>query len=127
MFQLAFWHWFLARLALLFACGLALLEPAGLVGSPFQPTALACAHLFVLGFLVPSMLFAFGAALSTVPGPHVAGGDWRDVAILGSAVTAASGVAAHMALGTYSGVAWSGGLLLASLLLRVPSWWLALA
>lgn len=81
----------------------------------------------MLGFLVPSMLGAFRAALAAVAGPHAASPDWRDVALLASALTAASGVAAHMALGTYSGVAWSGGLLLATLLLRVPSWWLALA
>ena len=123
--RLVLWHWLGARLALLFACGLALTEPSGLAGSPFHPVTLACAHLFVLGFLVPSMLGAYHVvARSALAMPLRA--DWRDVTILVSALVVASGVASHMALGTYSGVAWSGALLLTALLLRVPSWWLEL-
>lgn len=117
-------HWLGARVALLFAFALPLREPFALVGSPFHPTALAAAHLVVLGFLATQIVGLFHLA-----GPHVPRrpGDWRDWTLLVSILLAAGGVASHMALGTYSGVEWSGGLLLAALLLRVPSWWHELA
>lgn len=124
--RLCLWHWLLARAALVFACVLALRSPDGLVSSPFHPTTLACAHLVVLGFLATQVLGAFQLVAPLVLRVPLRAG-WRAVVLLVAIALAASGVAAHMALGTYSGVAWSGGLLLAALVLVVPGWTYALA
>lgn len=124
--RLCLWHWLLARAALLFACALALRDPTGIAGSPFHPTALACAHLLVLGFVTTQIAGAFHVVAPLALRLHARAG-WLDWTLLISILLAASGVASHMALGTYSGVAWSGGVLVAALLLRVPSWWMDLA
>ncbi len=118
-------HWLGARAALLLACGLALTDPDGIAGSPFHPVALACAHLLVLGFLATSITGAYHVVAPLALRIH-SRCTWVDWGLLVSILLAASGVASHMALGTYSGVAWSGGLLLAALLLRVPRWWMDL-
>lgn len=118
--RLVLWHWLGARASLLTALAFGLRQPEGLVTSPFHPTALACAHLFVLGFLVPSVLGGFHASrrLALRMEPR---GVALDIALLVATLVVASGVASHMLLGTYSGVAWSGGLLILALLLRVPA------
>lgn len=118
--RLVLWHWLGARASLGFAVALALREPSGLLSSPFHPTALACAHLVVLGFLVPSVLGGFVASRKlalALPARGVA----VDAIVLATTLVVASGVASHMLLGTYSGVTWSGGLLVLALLLRLPT------
>lgn len=118
--RLVLWHWLGARASLAFALALALRDPQGLLHSPFQPTPLACAHLVVLGFLVPSVLGGFHASRKLalrLPARGVA----LDAIVLATTLVVASGVASHMLLGTYSGVTWSGGLLVLALLLRVPT------
>jgi len=124
--RLVLWHWLCARAALLAACALALREPAALVESPLHPTTLACAHLLVVGFLATSVVGAFQAVAPLALRLPIAA-DWRDGALLVALVLTACGVASHMWLSTYSGVAWSGALLLMALLLRLPSWLGALA
>lgn len=124
--RLVLWHWLCARLALATAATLVVLRPDGFVASPLTPTSLATAHVLVLGFLAISITGAWHAVAPLVLGVrHTTGRlDWWLFATL---ALVAAGVVSHMLLGTYSGVAWSAGLLLLLLMLRLPNWLLGLA
>lgn len=102
-------------LALLWTAG----RPAGLLGSVLHPEVLACVHLVTLGSLATSCFGAFHAVLPLAMGTHLPS-TWRDWLLLVAVQLTASGVAAHMALGTYGGVSWSALLLLAALALQLP-------
>lgn len=124
--RLVLWHWLGARVALATAALLVALHPDEFVASPLTPTSLATAHVLVLGFVAVSITGAWHAVAPLALGiRHVTGKlDWW---LFGTLVLVAAGVVSHMLLGTYSGVAWSAGLLALFLMARLPNWLLALA
>jgi hypothetical protein len=119
------WHVLAAHANLLLAFGWTALRPDGLATSPLHPDVLACAHLVTLGCVATTAVGAFHVVqpLAMRQAPRAS---WRDWFLLVALQLAASGVAAHMALGTYGGVAWSAGLLLAALLPQTVRWQRAL-
>ena len=76
-------------------------------------------HLITLGCIATTCIGVFPVVLHLAMGSKVRA-DWRDWFLLVSVQLAATGVASHMALGTYSGVQWSALLLLVALLLQLP-------
>lgn len=117
------WQRLLTRGSMLAAAAHVLARPAALGGAAFDGMVLAAVHWIALGFAVPVAAAAFRRSLA---GGADAPADWRDWTLLLTSVVAASGVASHMALDSYSGAAWSGGLLLLAMALRMPEWLLQL-
>jgi hypothetical protein len=97
-----------AHLALLSAAGTAVASAPALAATWLHPHTLATVHLVTLGWLTAT---AFGAVYAVLPlalrTPMPA--RWPDVVACALVLAGASGVSSHMALATYSGVAWSGG------------------
>lgn len=111
-------HLLLAHLSLFAALAWTALRPEGLAGTALHPDVYACVHLVTLGCLATACVGSFHVVLplamaTTLPA------DWRDWLLLTALQLVATGVASHMALGTYSGVSWSAGLLAAALLLQL--------
>ncbi len=119
-------HALCARACLLGGLLLLAVRPDAPAGSFLHPLTLATAHLLVLGFVVVSVIGAFHlvAPLALAARRRTGKGDW---AVLVTVLLVASGVVAHLALGTYGGVAWSAGLLVVALVLALPGWLLPLA
>lgn len=107
-------HLVLAHLCLLGALVWTAVRPAGLLGSLLHPEVLACVHLITLGCIATTCIGAFHVVLPLAMGRALRA-DWRDWFLLVAVQLTATGVAAHMALGTYGGVLWSALLLLAGL------------
>jgi hypothetical protein len=112
-------HLLLAHASLAAALGWTAWRPHGLLASALHPEVLACVHLVTLGCVATACLGVFPAVLRLAMGTPATTG-WRDWAVLVAVQATASGVASHMALGTYSGVTWSAILLLVALALQLP-------
>lgn len=97
-----------AHAALLGAAATAVFAAPELAGSFLDRHTLAIVHLVTLGWLTATALGGVYALLPLVfrtPLPA----RWPDVVACVAVLVGASGVISHMALATYSGVAWSGG------------------
>jgi hypothetical protein len=112
-------HLVLAHLSLLAALAWTALRPQGLLGSVLHPEVLACVHLITLGCIATTCIGVFPVVLHLAMGSKLRA-DWRDWFLLVAVQLTATGVASHMALGTYGGVQWSALLLLVALLLQLP-------
>lgn len=123
--RLVLWHWLAARCCLLLAGALLCWDPGGPAFSAFHPTTLAAAHLLALGFVATSIAGAFPAVAGMALRVRIRT-DWRAWVLLLALFLAATGVASHLWLGSYPGIAWSGAMLVVALLLCLPEWWLAL-
>lgn len=99
----------IAHAALLAAALLVAWSAEGIAASFLHPHALAGVHLVTLGWLTSTALGATYAVLPMALGAPMPV-RWPDVVALILATAGASGVISHMLLGTYSGVAWSGGM-----------------
>lgn len=117
--RLLLWHWLAARTCLLLACALLLWDrPAA---SPFHPTMLAAAHLVALGFVATSIAGAFPPVAAMALRVPLRTG-WREWTLLASLFLVATGVASHLWIVSYPGIAWSGAMLIVALLLCLPGW-----
>ncbi len=117
--RLVRWHLVAAQACLAGAVGWVALRPAGPTLSILHPESLACVHLVTLGTIAMAGIGAFhGAQAMVLRAPRPA--TWVDWFLFGALLLVATGVASHMALGTYSGVSWSAALLLLALVLRLP-------
>jgi hypothetical protein len=101
---------------LCFAAGLAALAAnPGLAGVSFyHPKMIALVHLLTLGWISGSILGSFYVvAPLALAVPMPAG--WRDWTAFAAFVAGTIGMVAHFWLGTYDGMAWSAGLVLAAI------------
>ncbi|HEX6323167.1 MAG TPA: hypothetical protein VFZ36_05525 [Vicinamibacterales bacterium] len=99
-----------------FAAGLAALAlDPGLAGVSFyHPKMIAIVHLLTLGWISGSILGSFYVvAPLALAIPMPAG--WRDWTVFAAFATGTTGMVAHFWLGTYDGMAWSAGLVLAAI------------
>ena len=105
---LALVHVYVGHASLACAAILLWLGSDGVAGSILHPYTLAAVHFVTLGWLTSTAIGATYVVLPTTlraPMP-VRWPDWVASALVW---IGASGVVSHMLLGTYSGVAWSGG------------------
>lgn len=119
-------HLFVGMASMLLAAVMLLCWPDAVVDSPLDPRTLAMVHVVTLGFVTTTAVGALHAV-----GPLALRLCWRctwlDWALFAALLLVTAGVAAHMALSTFGGVAWSGALLALALVLQLPRWLFGLA